>query len=606
MNVLQRRMTRVLLAASIVSSSSFGLTVPAASAAPLSAMSPQQGSLFAAPGDQVGAQSGFGDISGTPHAGAAGEPYEYRFTLDGVYGHLLTGVVLPKGLRIDQSGTLSGVLDPTLVGPQEIVLSSYVIPEHGDEWPEPIERSFTLEVEGWDVQGSPPTGRSGGTYKYQFDLVNAKGHGLVGAVLPKGLSIDDSGKLSGWLDPGLSGPQEIVLRSTLTPSDPARPFERRFTLNVDGWDVQGSPPRGKAGEPYSYQFTLGPMGGHWLVGAKLPKGLSISQSGRLSGVLDLSLSGPQQVILRSDMKPADPTRPFERSFTIDVDGWDVTGAPHEGFAGEAYEYQFEMINATGHRLVPVSVPSGLSIDETGRLSGVIDPALDGPQAIVLRSDLFSSDADHPLERTFTLEVDGRFRPSGAPPVLDPSEGQPDYHFHFDLGAYTRLTSPDLPQGLRLLPGGLLERIPGAVVANGRHTFRVVGHSPAVPRLGLPESVEVLISLEIADYTRTVQSTVPAEGRALVPAYHCPPDYPYLADGTNQFVNPNLRGLHFTPLPTKVRINIIKEIRDATDRVVGTEQFWVDNFHIHNQASVTFTWHCTSVADRGYQGFPASR
>lgn len=286
---------------------------------------------------------------------------------------------------------------------------------------------------------------------------------------------------------------------------------------------------------------------------------------------------------------------------------DISGSPHPGFAGAPYEYRFALDNVYGHLLMATGLPNGLSLDQTGLLSGVLDPALSGPQEFLISSYVIPYEDDEwpePIERSFTLEVEDEvWRPSGVPPLVNPSEGQPAYHFHFALGAYTRVTSPNIPNGLRLLPGGLLERDPSVPLANGRHTIQLIADTPAEPRPGLPESTVIDVPIEIADFMHTVKLPLPRQGGGWLSAYRCPPEYPYMSNVLSEFVNPDLRGLRYTVSSPRVRINTIPAAFDEQrEFVIGTDPAWIDNFEIHEAASATFTWHCTSVHDRGNRAF----
>jgi hypothetical protein len=219
-------------------------------------------------------------ISGTPPVATAGSPYTFRYTLTGwpTPATALADGALPPGLSLGSDGTISGT--PTKAGSYAFKVRTHNLDSFDDvTFPSGID---VQEPVG--VSGPPPSPATAGTpYDFSFTLSGnpAPSTSVTDGALPPGLTLDTDGRLHGT--PTTPGKYTFTVTADNGAGTAAT---TTCTIEVQqAAGISGSPPKGGVGEPYSFTFTLtgDPTPTVSLAAGHLPKGLSLSPSGTLSG-----------------------------------------------------------------------------------------------------------------------------------------------------------------------------------------------------------------------------------------------------------------------------------------------------------------------------------
>ena len=231
--------------------------------------------------DVVGAAP---EITNSPSAATAGVPYSFTFqaTASPAPTYTVTAGTLPRGLVLYADGVISGTPTEVTDGtPVTVTATNGVGPD--------AVVTFTLPVHAGPptISGTPPTGVDQYlSYSFQYTLrgLPAPTTTVSDGTLPPGLTLDDSGYLSGF--PSTPGTYTFTVRASngATPDGVVT-----STVVVNGpaptpppsGTISGTPPTAGVGEPYTFRFSA--TGTVTRSAGSLPPGLSLSSSGRLSG-----------------------------------------------------------------------------------------------------------------------------------------------------------------------------------------------------------------------------------------------------------------------------------------------------------------------------------
>lgn len=305
-------------------------------------------------------------------AGQLGERYALQFSAKGgtaPYDLKLIKGSLPEGLSFSASGLISGI--PKKTGNFPITVRAVDANGISDDV------SLTISINAYKITALPetaPAGKIGETYSLQF---TAKGGAepydikLVKGALPKGLTFSGSGLVSGA--PTQSGDFPITVRATDANgvSD-----DVILTLSINDYKITTLPetaPSGKVDEAYTLQFRAKGGKGPYaftLIRGKLPKGLSFSTSGLVSGAP--KKAGDFAITVRA----RDVNGVFDDvGVVIPVTKSKIIVHPDtapSGKLGEAYALQF--YGAGGQApyrftLVGGALPNGLVMNASGKVSG---------------------------------------------------------------------------------------------------------------------------------------------------------------------------------------------------------------------------------------------
>lgn len=219
----------------------------------------------------------------------------------------------------------------------------------------------------------PPEGAIKTTYSHKFICTNADTISYSSGTIPPGLTLNDSGLLSGV--PTTAGTYNFTLLATNFSYSAAVVF----TLTVKAssvtitWTIKNPDP-GVKGVHYSYQFVAsGATSIVVRVGSSLPPGLTLSASGLLSGTP--TTAGTYTFLLDAvNASEAIPAGPFTLVIAVGAIVWQTL--PHtlaNAALGQAYSpRQFVATNATLYQLAPSItplLPPGISLSSSGAISG---------------------------------------------------------------------------------------------------------------------------------------------------------------------------------------------------------------------------------------------
>lgn len=380
--------------------------------------------------------------------------YSTQLTADGtgVSWYIESGN-LPAGLSLGSDGTISGT--PTEEG--TFTFTACASNTWGSD-----SRTYTL-----DIDGVAPTittteissGRVNDPYSFQF---SASGSGTISwsysGSIPSGLVFTSDGLLSGT--PTESGRFAFsVIAENVSGSD-----SRSFTLVIDAPAViapsitTGSLPQATVDTAYSAGLSAtGTAPITWFMSSDLPAGLSLSESGTISGTP--TLAGTFKIIVAA-MNASGYANAAVKEFTLTVNGIapEITTASTDipaGLVGVQYSASF---SASGTNPITWSysgkLPGGLTLSETGELSGT--PTEAGTFNVAVTASNIAGEAT----KTFTLTVN-----ASAPKITTESlpSGMINTAYSAELKAdginLVWNASGTLPEGISVSPEGIISGTP---------------------------------------------------------------------------------------------------------------------------------------------------
>jgi len=332
--------------------------------------------------------------------GLLGVYYAGTFNASGGSGSYTWSVVsgsLPSGLNLDSNGTLSGA--PTMLE------TSYFTVAATDSYGTSGTKEVSLTVSLAPVQpGSSglPEGMVGTPYSQALSATGGYGTyswSLIGGNLPSGLSLGMDGTISGtpWssgyfsftvgVSDGMGGYGQADFQINISDIPPPPPLTITTGLPLpSGW------------EGISYQQSLTASGGSgsytWtVVSGSLPSGLDLDSNGTISGTpmsqvnssFQVSVSDGSGGSVQAEFQiainappyqpPPDPPPPDPPPSALAM----TSSSPlSNGTLGTSYQQSLSASYGSGSytwSLIGGSLPSGLSLDPNGTISGT--PAMTG-------------------------------------------------------------------------------------------------------------------------------------------------------------------------------------------------------------------------------------
>lgn len=183
------------------------------------------------------------EISGTPTAATQGKPYEFQLTVTGFTGantKVNTAAVegLPAGLKIDATGKITGV--PLEHRPQGFTITTPLVSDYVSVRPGPAQ--FTLQsspysFDSWKITGAPAPATYGQPYEYQMTIEGEDNPRVVEVSgLPAGLSMDQSGKITGTATGDFAGNHTFTVRlANDYLADPRPPSQFTISMSRPSW-----------------------------------------------------------------------------------------------------------------------------------------------------------------------------------------------------------------------------------------------------------------------------------------------------------------------------------------------------------------------------------
>ncbi|CAM3586417.1 PQQ-dependent sugar dehydrogenase [Smaragdicoccus niigatensis] len=154
--------------------------------------------------------------------------------------------------------------------------------------------------------------------------------------------------------------------------------------NVSSPTLTGTPPRGLVKRPYDFQFAVGggPTTTTRVTSGALPAGLSLSSTGKLSGVP--TKTGYFNFRVTASNSAGAVTKLYR--LQIATQQASITGSPPAGTVGVPYRHEFTVTGAPPPvvSLASGQLPPGLTISSSGVLEGT--PSVAGEYRFSLRAD----------------------------------------------------------------------------------------------------------------------------------------------------------------------------------------------------------------------------
>jgi hypothetical protein len=287
-------------------------------------------------------------------------------------GYSLLSGTLPAGTTLSTAGVLSGT--PTATASYSFtvrVLSTTSSVIFAD-------RTFTQTTVPLPVWSSPASGAltdvaAGAGYSVQYTATNAVSYAVFSGTLPSGLSLSGAGLLTGT---PAAGSYSFTIRATGDALNATA--DRSFTqlvATMPTWTTSTSLATAPKDSAYSLQLaaTGAKTTGYTLVTGTLPNGVALSSSGVLSGtptVIATFTFTIRAMSTTSDNIFAD--RSFTLSIINQLPVWNTaSGSIGTAAYSESTSITVSATFATSYAIVSGSLPSGMSISNSGVISGTL-------------------------------------------------------------------------------------------------------------------------------------------------------------------------------------------------------------------------------------------
>ena len=387
----------------------------------------------------------------------------------------------------------------------------------------------------------------------------------AGSSLPKGLTLSEAGSISGTPEAAVEAAKFTVTASAAG----AESADAQFTLTVKEAPVvpeiayTGSTlPDGTVGTAYSTSVATA-TGAENITyalkaGSSLPKGLTLSEAGSISGTPEAAVEVAKFTVTASaagaESADAQFTLTIKEAPAVPEISFEATSLP-EGTVGE--NYIASVATATGAARIKYalkagsSLPKGLTLSETGSISGTPEAAVDAAKFTVTAS----AEGAESVDAEFVITI----KEAPVPEIAYTGSTLPDgtvgtaysTSVATATGAenitYALKAGSSLPKGLTLSEEGSISGTPEAAVEAAKFTVTAsaVGAESAEAQFTLtikekpvvPEIVYVSTSLPDGTvgtaYSASVATATGAEGitYALKAGNELPEGLALSADGT---------------------------------------------------------------------------
>jgi hypothetical protein len=335
-------------------------------------------------------------IQGTPPDAQVGAEYGFSYTLGGPRTPVTTELSqgqgdLPPGLTLSSDGRLSGI--PTTAGSYSFVVTA----DNGSNAIAARDSTITVAPAAVSpgITGTPPGGQVGVRYEFAYMLTGEATTTASPGTLPPGLSLSADGHLTGTpttagtytfsVSAGNGGPVVAATENTITIA-PVSP------------GITGTPPGGQVGVGYEFAYTLTGDATTTVLPTTLPPGLALSADGHLTGTpttagtytfsVSAGNGGPVVAATENTITIAPAAPPVT-----------LTGTPPAAGVGEPYGFSFTRTGDPTVTKSAGSLPPGVSLSSSGRLSGT--PTRAGSYSFTVRAVARSA---APVTRNVTLVV----------------------------------------------------------------------------------------------------------------------------------------------------------------------------------------------------------
>lgn len=417
------------------------------------------------------------DTTGTLPPGT--EKHPYRFALVASRGTTpytlsIAAGSLPAGLNLDASGDISGT--PTTAGTYTFTVQAV---DSATPTPRSSSADLLIVVQPQlvliptampdSVVGksySQPLTTAGGVAPYRWAVASGS--------LPSGLVLDAAGNISGV--PNAAGVSTFTIKVTDS-STPNQTVSRDYTISISLNVAISTPSLADAFLGQPYQQGLIAIGGtapySWSVtSGALPPGLVLDSAGSINGTPTAGGSYPLTIAVADAAVPAHTA---SKSYSLAVRTRltiNTTSLP-DGQVGLTYNQALTVSNGVAPytwNLASGSLPPGLSLDPTGRITGT--PVASGLYSFTI-SVTDSSSPQLIDSREFTLAITTGLRiTTTSVPAAEPNAS---YAATFSAADGTQpyiwsIPTGTIPSGLTLdLTTGTLS---GTPISQGTYTFTV--------------------------------------------------------------------------------------------------------------------------------------
>ena len=393
-----------------------------------------------------------------PPAGEVNQNYSYQFSATGATGVSWSLRGAPSWLAISANGLISGT--PTASG-----TASFTVVASAGESSASLAVSFTVYPALVVPSATLPPGVVNVPYSQQLAFSGGSSSSYTASAtgLPPGLSVSNSGKLSGTPTSAGAFTFSLSIKDTAGYSA-AGQFSVTIAPALSITTTALSPAR--VGVPYSQSLSAsGGLGGYNWSASGLPQGLSLSTSGQLSGTTGSAGSFSVVVTVRdSSQNTATATLPLTVSGGLSITTTSLAAAT----AGVPYSQSLSASGGSGgYGWSATGLPQGLSLTTDGQISGT--PATTGSFAVIVT---VKDSSQNTATATLTLLVSSSFRitTTSLPNGTIGTAYSTNLSVAGSVGNVVwSLTSGALPNGLSLASNGT---IAGTPTATGDSTFRV--------------------------------------------------------------------------------------------------------------------------------------